>query len=64
MHSLHTIRGVLAIWVVFFHLFQWEFPIVEKIIFRRRAYLAVDAFFVLSGFMLAYAYYNKFIDKI
>lgn len=59
---LTSIRGVAALWVVLFHaqgvvpgfnLTPWT-QIVEK------GYLAVDVFFVLSGFILAHVYAATF----
>jgi peptidoglycan/LPS O-acetylase OafA/YrhL len=53
-------RGVLAVWVVVFHMDHNVMPVLLEIPLLRRAYLSVDAFFVLSGFMLAYTYKDKF----
>lgn len=50
-HSLEAMRGIAAISVVCFHLRPGWFP---------SAYLAVDLFFVLSGFVLAYGYDRRF----
>ncbi len=49
--ALDGLRGVAAILVVAFHVgLTWNQPIV------RGAYLAVDFFFILSGFVIAAAY--------
>lgn len=50
-HTLDAMRGVAAFAVVCFHLRPGWFP---------SAYLAVDLFFVLSGFVLAHAYDERF----
>lgn len=53
--ALDGLRGVAALCVVFLHIFrftgEWRLP---------TAYLAVDLFFVLSGFVLAHAYERAF----
>jgi peptidoglycan/LPS O-acetylase OafA/YrhL len=54
-HSLNGLRGLAAIIVVLFH--------AEAFFGRQVApggYLAVDLFFVLSGFVIAHAYDHKF----
>jgi len=50
-HTLDAMRGVAALGVVCFHLRPGWFP---------SAYLAVDLFFVLSGFVLSHAYDRRF----
>lgn len=52
---LDGLRGVAAIFVVLFHLFEtYSTGVTEQII--NHGYLAVDFFFVLSGFVIGYAY--------
>lgn len=52
---LDGLRGVAAIFVVLFHLFEtYSGGVTEQII--NHGYLAVDFFFVLSGFVIGYAY--------
>jgi peptidoglycan/LPS O-acetylase OafA/YrhL len=52
--SLTSLRGVFAMWVLLFHLGRWSpTPGWDDIPFISRGYLAVDFFFVLSGFILA-----------
>ncbi|MBR5068475.1 MAG: acyltransferase [Bacteroidales bacterium] len=52
---LDGLRGVAAIFVVIFHLFETYSPdVVQQIV--NHGYLAVDFFFVLSGFVIGYAY--------
>jgi peptidoglycan/LPS O-acetylase OafA/YrhL len=50
-YTLDAIRGVAAVAVVMFHAAAIFHPI-----WMRSAYLAVDLFFILSGFVLAHAY--------
>lgn len=55
---LDGLRGVAAILVVFFHLFEAHASgPMEQII--NHGYLAVDFFFVLSGFVIGYAYDDR-----
>jgi peptidoglycan/LPS O-acetylase OafA/YrhL len=62
--SLTTIRGILAVWVVLYHF--WNdvvllFPgadFLSPVI--HRGSLAVPAFFMLSGYVLAYNYFTQF----
>jgi peptidoglycan/LPS O-acetylase OafA/YrhL len=55
---LDGLRGVAAIAVVIFHFMEIAVPDYEKN-FIAHAYLAVDFFFCLSGFVIAYAYDDK-----
>ena len=52
---LDGLRGVAAIAVVIFHFMEIAVPDYSKS-FIAHAYLAVDFFFCLSGFVIAYAY--------
>ena len=54
--GLDALRGVAAVCVVLLH-FQSYY---SNIIWLPHAYLAVDFFFMLSGFVLAYSYEQKF----
>lgn len=61
--ALTSIRGIAALWVAVFHFItpinrdvaciSCYFPIIEK------SYLAVDLFFVLSGYILTFVYQDK-----
>lgn len=58
---LDGLRGVAAILVLWYHIFEgYAFaegaPIIEH---PNHAYLAVDFFFILSGFVIAYAYDDR-----
>ncbi len=63
--GLTGIRGLAAVWVVIFHayplfgpLFGW--PERDRVPIIREGFLAVDLFFVLSGFVLSVAYNERF----
>jgi peptidoglycan/LPS O-acetylase OafA/YrhL len=53
--TLDGLRGLAAIVVVVLHIFQ-PFGLM---VLMQQAYLAVDFFFLLSGFVIAYAYQNR-----
>jgi len=54
--TLDMLRGVAAIGVMIYHLGTYKFPVA----LFPHGYLAVDFFFVLSGFVVAHAYEAKF----
>ena len=55
---LDGLRGVAAVMVVLFHIFECYSPgVTEQII--NHGYLSVDFFFALSGFVIAYAYDDR-----
>lgn len=55
---LDGLRGVAALLVVWYHIFEgYQFAGGKAIIdFANHGYLAVDFFFILSGFVIGYAY--------
>lgn len=57
---LDGLRGVAAVSVVVFHFMEIAVPDYAKS-FIAHAYLAVDFFFCLSGFVIAYAYDQRFV---
>lgn len=59
---LDGLRGIAAVAVVIFHFMEFIFPDYRDN-FIAHAYLAVDFFFCLSGFVIAYAYDSK-IQKL
>jgi len=59
---LDGLRGIAAISVVIFHFMEIAVPDYTKS-FIAHAYLAVDFFFALSGFVIAYAYDTR-LEKI
>ncbi len=60
MHSLHLMRGVLATWVLVYHLNPDIFVVLKWVPLLNLAPVSVDAFFILSGFMLAHNYKKTF----
>ena len=61
--ALTGLRGVAAMWIVLYHYavqlrpFLPEIGVADPLI--RQGHLAVDLFFVLSGFVLAYNYVDR-----
>src|SRR6187402_3617673 len=55
---LDGLRGVAAIAVVTFHFMEWAISDYSKN-FIGHGFLAVDFFFCLSGFVIAYAYDDR-----
>ncbi len=60
---LDGLRGVAALLVLAFHLFETYSPGVPYQIINH-GYLAVDFFFVLSGFVIGYAYDDRWGTKM
>jgi peptidoglycan/LPS O-acetylase OafA/YrhL len=62
--SLTPLRGIAALWVVVFH-FCWRFPNMQPDDYGvvREGYLAVDMFFVLSGFVISHVYKDIFAKE-
>jgi peptidoglycan/LPS O-acetylase OafA/YrhL len=61
LHALTGLRGIAAWWVALYH-FRFEFPAGMPdwaLPIVSRGYLAVDLFFILSGFILALNYASK-----
>ncbi len=55
---LDGLRGTAALLVVIFHLFEGYFPVMSKHPIHH-GYLAVDFFYLLSGFVVGYAYDDR-----
>lgn len=54
LSGLTGLRGVAAIWVLLFHIYQQsEIPVIEH------GYVGVDIFFILSGFVLSHVYMQE-----
>jgi hypothetical protein len=53
---LDGLRGSAAFLIVVFHVFNYTFFFQGPFALVHHAYLAVDFFFALSGFVVAYAY--------
>lgn len=63
LRALTSVRGIAAWWVVFFHLapaLGWAPP--PFVDFLRKGYLAVDFFFLLSGFVIWLSYADRLRD--
>jgi peptidoglycan/LPS O-acetylase OafA/YrhL len=58
-HALDGLRGVAAICVVMLHYGAYVSPLSVG-----SGYLAVDLFFCLSGFVIAYAYRQRLMTSI
>lgn len=56
--SLTGLRGIVALWVTFFHLSHFKIDFIQTVV--KKGYVAVDIFFVLSAFLLAISYADKF----
>ncbi|MDB5393602.1 MAG: acyltransferase 3 [Rhodospirillales bacterium] len=55
--ALDSLRGLAALSMAFFHM-NWTSPLYG-LAYVRNSYLMVDVFFVLSGFVIFYAYQGK-----
>jgi peptidoglycan/LPS O-acetylase OafA/YrhL len=56
---LDGLRGSAAFLIVLFHVFNYPFGFRPPLHLMHHAYLAVDFFFGLSGFVVAYAYDDR-----
>src|ERR1700678_2988017 len=56
---LDGLRGSAAFLIVLFHAFNYPFDFSPPLHLMHHAYLAVDFFFALSGFVVAYAYDDR-----
>ena len=57
---LDGLRGVAALLVIWYHVFEgFAFAGGGMITFINHGYLAVDFFFMLSGFVISYAYDDR-----
>jgi peptidoglycan/LPS O-acetylase OafA/YrhL len=64
--SLTPLRGIAALWVVLFH-YCWHFPAVHPDRYTGavyKGYLAVDLFFMLSGFVISHVYHRQFAQQV
>ena len=67
LHSLTSLRELAALWVVLFHYSAIYFPRLDVgnyTSFIAKGYLAVDLFFMLSGFVMTHVYYRAFSQSI
>ncbi|MDR2498466.1 MAG: acyltransferase, partial [Tannerellaceae bacterium] len=58
---LDGLRGIAAIVVLLFHIFETYSIVGGATMIVAHGYLAVDFFFVLSGFVIGYAYSDRWI---
>ena len=59
-HLLDGLRGVAALMVIWYHVFEgYAFAVGTTIDTFNHGYLAVDFFFILSGFVIGYAYDDR-----
>jgi peptidoglycan/LPS O-acetylase OafA/YrhL len=65
LNQLAGLRGVCAWWVVFYHSLALMAPSVQGPIkdFLARGYLAVDLFFLLSGFVIFLSYHASLANN-
>jgi peptidoglycan/LPS O-acetylase OafA/YrhL len=64
--SLTPLRGIAALWVVLFH-YCWHFPAIHPDRYTGavyKGYLAVDLFFMLSGFVISHVYHRVFARQV
>ena len=60
------LRGIAALWVVVFH-YCWHFPALHPDRYTGavyKGYLAVDLFFMLSGFVISHVYHRVFAQQV
>ena len=61
--ALHGLRGALALWVVLFHVAPGRIGFLGGFMrINQYGYLAVDMFFVMSGFILFHAHGRHMVD--
>ena len=62
IQSLTPLRGIAAIWVICFHygVVYFSFHPERFTFVLNKGYLAVDMFFMLSGFVLSHVYWRTF----
>ncbi|QCG95597.1 acyltransferase [Azospirillum sp. TSA2s] len=67
LHSLTPLRGIAALWVVLYHYSFQYFPNLHPDSYThlvQKGYLAVDLFFMLSGFVLTHVYHDTFSRSV
>lgn len=67
LQSLTPLRGLAAIWVVIYHYTFQYFPSLHPEYYTGvvgNGYLAVDMFFILSGFVMAHVYHGMFLQDV
>jgi len=67
LQSLTPLRGVAALWVVLYHYASQYLPALHADRYTHlldKGYLAVDLFFMLSGFVLTHVYWRVFTEPV
>jgi peptidoglycan/LPS O-acetylase OafA/YrhL len=67
LQSLTPLRGIASLWVVLYHYTVTFFPNLEAEGYTHildKGYLAVDMFFMLSGFVMTHVYYRAFMQDV
>lgn len=67
LQSLTPLRGLAAVWVVIYHYTFQYFPSLHPERYTGvvvNGYLAVDLFFILSGFVMAHVYHSAFLQDL
>ncbi len=65
--SLTPLRGIAALWVVLYHYSVQCLPNLDATAYTHlihKGYLAVDMFFMLSGFVMTHVYHRAFLANI
>jgi peptidoglycan/LPS O-acetylase OafA/YrhL len=65
--ALTSLRGIAALWVVLYHYSVQCFPNLDATQYTHlvhKGYLAVDMFFMLSGFVMTHVYHRAFSESI
>ena len=64
---LTSLRGLAALWVVLYHFSVQCFPNLDATPYTHiihKGYLAVDLFFMLSGFVMTHVYHRAFSESV
>lgn len=67
LQSLTPLRGIAALWVVLYHYSAQYLPALHAGRITHlldKGYLAVDLFFMLSGFVLTHVYWRVFVEPV
>jgi peptidoglycan/LPS O-acetylase OafA/YrhL len=65
--ALTSLRGIAAMWVVLYHYSAQCFPNLDTTEYTHlihKGYLAVDLFFMLSGFVMTHVYHRAFSETV
>lgn len=65
--SVTALRGIAALWVVLYHYSVQSLPTLDATPYTdlvHKGYLAVDMFFMLSGFVMTHVYHQAFSENV